>query len=236
MACEGPTTHRTINQLPLQWGVPHSNIDVTNSEFVWWCAPGNDTAKGHMMTGLDTASIATLSFSPKQVFNNVTRVCWKQNMNNLGEGKWINVYVVPNADVVAHGGDLAYADGVGIPNGGIPQMLPPGAFDFDWIRGSISMFKIGPSGSYDQVGYYWKSSVPEGMATESASRFQICLDSAAGTVRLQRPNGAVDTYPLGGTFPTGPVRVIFQDASYNPAKHGEPTGAFTWHWDDITIS
>ena len=54
------------------------------------------------MTALDTGSIATLSFSPKQTFNNVTRVCWDQNMNNLGEGKWINVFVVPAADVAAH--------------------------------------------------------------------------------------------------------------------------------------
>ncbi len=235
MPCGSPTTYRTVHQ-PALSATAHSNVDVTNSELVWWCAPGNDGAKGHMMTALDTLSIATLSFSPKQTFTNVTRVCWDQNMNNLGEGKWVNVYVVPAADVVAHGGDLAYADGVGIPFGGIPMRLPPGAFDFDWLRGSIHGFKIGADGSYNLVLDQWKSVTPGGMATESASRFTICLDSGAGVVTLERPDGSVDTYPLGARFPTGAVRVIWQDASYNPVKHNGEAHSLTWHWDNIEIT
>ena len=55
-----------------------------------------------------------------------------------------------------------------------------------------------------------------GMATESASRFTICLTS--GGRFIERPDGA-DVLAYGTTFPSGPVRVIFQDASYNPTKH-----------------
>ena len=235
MPCGSPTTYRTVRQPVLEWGRSHTNVDVSNSELVWWCAPGNDTAKGHMMTALDTGSIATLSFSPKQTFNNVTRVCWDQNMSNLGEGKWINVFVVPAADVATHGGDLAYAAGSGLPFGGIPMRLPPTALDFTWIRGSVEANKIDAAGNYVKVLDQWKSYSPGGVATESASRYTICLDSGANRVTLKRPDGTTDTYPLGASFPTGAVRVIWQDASYNPTKHNGDAHSLTWHWDNFQI-
>jgi hypothetical protein len=234
--CGSPTTYRTVRQVPLQWGIPHTNVDVTDSELIWWCAPGNDVARGHMMTALDTGSVATLSFSPKQTFTDVRKVCWDQNMNNLGEGKWINVYVVPAAHVAANGGDLAYADGIGIPFGGVPMRLPPGAFDFDWIRGSINAHKIDAAGNYVKVLDRWKSYSPGGIATESASRFTICLDSGANRVTLERPDGTTDTYPMGASFPAGEVRVIWQDASYNPTKHEGSEHSLTWHFDQIEVS
>ena len=234
MACNGPTTFRTVHQPPLQWGTAHSNVDVTASELVWYCAPGNDPAKGHMMTGYDTGSIATLSFSPKQTFSNVSRVCWDQNMNNLGEGKWLNIFIVPAADVAAHGGDLAYAAGSGLGFGGIPLLLPPGAVDFTWLRGSTESNKIYPDGSYHRDFSHWQSNA-RGMATESASRFTICVTSGRD-VSIERPDGSTDVLPYNITFPTGAVRVIFQDASYNPTKHAGSEQFLTWHWDNITIS
>ena len=36
-------------------------------------------------------------------------------------------------------------------------------------------------------------------------------------------------------YPTGPVKVIFQDGSYNPVKHGGSADRLTWHWDNIAI-
>jgi hypothetical protein len=83
------------------------------------------------------------------------------------------------------------------------------------------------------------------MSHESARRFTICLDDEADTVTIERPSGTIDpatgvgsvidTYPYTINFPTGPVRVIFQDASYNPVKHGGTSSALTWHFDDIMI-
>ena len=57
-----------------------------------------------------------------------------------------------------------------------------------------------------------------------------------GTVSIsqQRATGTV-TYTTPGAFPNGPVRVIFQDDTYDADKHGG-TGLYTWHWDNITIS
>lgn len=248
-ACLGPDTYRTVHQVDLPFGQWHSRVNVENSEMVWWCAPGNDTAKGHMMTALDTDSIATLNFSPEQVFTDVRRVCWDQNMNNLGNGKWLNVFIVPNA---AHTGDLAYAAGSGLDFGGVPQRLPAGAVDFTWLRGSIMSHKVVAGGGYEQQFYQWMSIDPvdtngdgmitsadaptRGMATNPAPRFTICVDDAANTVTIERPNGTTDTYPYAVQFPTGQVRVIFQDASYNPTKHNGSEHHLTWHWDNITVA
>ena len=39
-----------------------------------------------------------------------------------------------------------------------------------------------------------------------------------------------------GSFPSGAVRVVLQDDSYNPPKApGSVVDPFTWHWDNITI-
>src|SRR4051794_2162856 len=38
MACEAPTTSRDVHV-------------ENHDEYFWWCAPGNDARKGHLMTG-----------------------------------------------------------------------------------------------------------------------------------------------------------------------------------------
>ena len=41
---------------------------------------------------------------------------------------------------------------------------------------------------------------------------------------------------VGTMFPTGAVKVIFQDASYNPTKHNGTVDRLSWHWDNISVS
>jgi len=214
----------------------------------WWCAPSGP-ASGHMMTGLTTPGIATLSFSPKQTFNNVQQLCWDQNMNDLGQGKWVNVFIVPAADIASHGGNFSYAAASGLPFGGIPRRLPAGAVDFTWLRGSTFVDKWGANATYTETMNQWKSyfagdygnvggMVPNG-TLEAAPRFKICLNSG-GNMVIQRPtaDGTVvtESYPIGTTFPTGDVRVIFQDASYNPEKHSGSADHLTWHFDNFAVS
>jgi hypothetical protein len=191
------------------------------------------------MTALDTEAVATLSFTPKQSFNNVTQVCWDQNMNNLGEAKWINVFVVPAADIPANGGNYSYAAVSGLPFGGIDHIPPAGSFDFTWIRGSTFANKWGSGGSHTETMNFWASYFPKGMVPDgpldSAPRFRICLTSG-GNMVINRPDGTTDTRAIGTTFPTGAVKVIFQDASYNPTKHNGTVDDLTWHWDNISIS
>ena len=220
--CQGPDTFRTING----GQAAATFIDVSNSDLIWYCAPGNDTAKGHMMTALDTTDIATLSFSPKQTFNNVGRVCWDQNMNDLGEGKWVNIFVVPASDVARYGGNLNYAAATGLAFGGITQLLPNNAYDFTWLRGTTFV---------NGAEVMWASN-SRGIATSSPPRFQICLQNSGRTLVVRRPDGSTDTLSTGTSFPTGEVKVIFQDASYNPTKHNGTENHLTWHWDNFIIA
>ncbi len=220
--CAGPDTYRTISG---GQSAP-TFIDVSKSDLIWYCAPGNDPAKGHMMTALDTTDIASLSFSPKQAFNNVTKVCWDQNMNDLGEAKWVNVFVVPAADVTHNGGNLNYAAATGLSFGGFTQLLPAGAYDFTWLRGTTFV---------NGAEMMWASNA-HGIATSSPPRFQICLQNSGRQLVVHRPDGTTDTINTGQTFPTGSVKVIMQDASYNPVKHNGTADHLTWHWDNISVA
>lgn len=232
--CGDPTTHRTITA-----GQTASTfIDASGTQLIWHCAPGNDPAKGHMMTGLDTQGIAYLSFSPKQSFTNVTSVCWDQNMNEMGGAKWINVFVVPVSDVQAHGGNLNYlavqGEGFDASPAQFKQFVPTNSFHYTWLRGSTFGYQ-GRTLTMDfwqsgEIGSQWA-----GVNNDPAPRFTTCLNSG-GNMVIHRPDGTLDTFPLGASFPSGPVRVIFQDASYNPTKHNGFVDHLTWHWDNITIS
>ena len=53
---------------------------------------------------------------------------------------------------------------------------------------------------------------------------------------INRPDGTTDTRAIGTTFPTGAVKVIFQDASYNPTKHNGYSDRLSWHWDNISVT
>lgn len=234
-ACHGVDTHRDVHG----GHAAGAFLDVSNSELTWWCAPTGDPSSGHFMTGLDTGSIATLSFTPKQTFNNVTQVCWDQNMNDLGGGKWLNVLIVPAADVAAKGGNFSYVAVSGLPFGGNSHIPPAGAFDFTWLRGSTYANKWGANGTHAGTMDFWASTFGWGMVPDgpsaSAPRFRVCLTSG-GNMVIQRPNGTTDTRAIGTTFPAGDVKVIFQDASYNPTKHGTTDSRLTWHWDNITVA
>jgi hypothetical protein len=223
--CHGPDTHRVV-----QGGNGSKTfVDVSDSDLIWWCAPTGDSTSGHFMTALDTTDVATLSFSPRQTFTDVSRVCWEQNMNNLGEGKWLNMFVVPASDVADHGGDLNYAAATGLAFGGNDLLVPPGGFNFTWLRGSTMAFS-----GYDQTMDFWKSVEPGGMDPSPAPRYRICVQSG-GDMVIERPDGTTDRMAIGTTFPTGEVKVIFQDGSYNPVKHNGSADHLTWHWDNIAI-
>lgn len=221
-ACAGPDTLRDVR-----------GGQTTGDPFgdtVWWCAPGGDASKGHVMTAIDTASVAVLSFSPPQAFSGISRVCWDQNANNLGGGKWANMHIVPASNVAANGGRLDYT---GQPVFDVDQIVPPGdAITVVGFTGNMSAYRGqnqilsegGPSAGF--------------MSDSPAPRFQNCVqDLRNGTIRFSivRPSGTTDVFDRAGSFPAGPVRVIFQDWAYNPAKHAG-TGHLTWHWDNISIS
>ena len=185
------------------------------------------------MTGLDTTGYAIVAFAPLQVFTNVSRVCWDQNLTDLGGGKWTNVVIVPEGTYHRNGGRLDYVSaGFNDPNG-------PGSFNAQGngdifgvkqFRGTLMMYQ-GNNTLFDSADV-WTA------GDDRATRFQHCMtDNGNGTVTLTqaRSYGTV-SYTAGGSFPDGPVRVIFQDDNYDTVKHDGRPGFKTWHWDNISIS
>ena len=74
-------------------------------QLFWHCAPGNDPAKGHLMTGLDTLGYNIAWFSPKPSFSKVTEVCWDINETGMSHRKWTQVLFVdarPGADATRY--------------------------------------------------------------------------------------------------------------------------------------
>ena len=95
MNCGGPTTSR-----PVAFGGDREHLDF--SEPFWYCAPGGDGTKGHMMTGVNTTAYNIAWFSPKPEFSAVSKVCWDVNETTMSRRKWTQVVFVPHADAVRY--------------------------------------------------------------------------------------------------------------------------------------
>jgi len=201
------------------------------------CLPGGDPAKGHLMTSVNTVGYNIAWFSPKQTFNNVGRVCWDQNLTELGGGKWAQVVLVAKGDADRYGNDLGFVGpGFQDPNGPTTKVIPSVA------TGGAKLFQ----GGFE----IWRGddvtgSLGGGVTTaDKAARYRHCMvDNENGTVTLSqaRPDGKTATATVPGDLPDGEVRVVFQDDNYNPDKHFDgseragPNHPYTWHWDNIQI-
>ena len=223
MSCGGPDETRVIDR------------DVVPDESIYFCAPkGPDS--GHFMTSMMTQGYAQIDFSPQQVFTNVSKICWDMNQTEMGGRKWVDVVVIKEATYQANGGKLFYAlpgFDVSIAGGGI--------FFGDQDNFMLSMFE-GSTETYNgQIGYpTGNRNDDDGFTTtDKARRYRNCMtDNGNGTIsfELERDSG-VARRTLDGSFPDGPARVIFADATYDPFKgdHPDPMHTNTWHWDNITI-
>jgi hypothetical protein len=210
------------------------------------CAPGGDVSKAHLMTSINTEGYTIAWFSPRQSFSNLHRVCWDQNLTDLGGGKWTQVLFLTQAEAARSGGDLGFTSPE-FPNDGGPS-TPRGS-----AAHGVKIFG-GTAASWSSIGE-WNAFKPGTVqlmynggqgddTTDKAARFQQCLtDNENGTLTLtrQQPNGGVLTGSVAGDIPNEPVRVVFEDDNYNPDKHQDPSVAtntsfgYTWHWDNIQI-
>jgi hypothetical protein len=230
MACEAPPTERRVHG-----GGIHSGQNADHLFF--FCAPGGDRTKGHIMSTVHTGGVADLSFSPKPAFRDIRRVCWDVNTTWLTSRKWNNVLVVPAAAVTANRGRLDFltSEDMGLAaNAGLP--MPAGSVRVKEFFGFAEV-EVHGGGFYAVFGNFLRD-------VDKATRYRHCLQEVSSTqlrLTIDRPPGVADineTFP--GQFPPGDVRVIFQDASYDAPK-GEVLpnlqGNFnTWHWDNISIS
>lgn len=239
MACEAPTTLRDVRV-------------ENHEEYFWWCAPGNDPSKGHVMTAQDTTGYGIIAFSPNQDFDGVRKVCWDINSTDLGGGKWTNVIVIPASEYIRHPnlnpkpnreGEGPYR--LDYTSHGFNGDNGPGDFNIQahdlqpgnsiWglknFRGELQLFRN------DQVLF---NSGGQVVTSDKAARYTHCFynnpDNSLSITR-KRPDGRLDRYVVRNTqIPSGKVRVIFQDDNYDPPKRGgyNPNN-LTWHWDNISV-
>lgn len=249
--CGDPTTSRDV-------AFTGTQTNVGFDQLFWYCAPGNDPSKGHVMTGVDTLGYNMAWFSPKPAFTGIQKVCWDINETTMSARKWTQVVFVGNADATRYPTGTVTADGnsnargtggfdmgytapdfrQNAPNTGIfPQggTLAGARINFgiiDWFQNQDTFTALG-------VG--WPGLLPQhngGPITDKAARYTHCIENQPdGTIKFTQatPSG-VRTSVFTGQIPQDARRVVFQDDNYDPPKGDfySPT-VVTWHWDNIQV-
>ncbi len=224
-----PGDHDMNCSPPDQTRVVHADHE---DEYFYLC-------RDHMMTSLgDIDGYSIVSFSPKEVFATISRVCWDQNVtwSSLRGRQWTELVVRP-ADELPADGRLSHTnasfrsvDDTALAHGpttvGVMMQGP----------GGVGAFYGGVQAWYDD--FYFQD---EEAFSSKAIRRQHCLtDNKNGTLTLSIDQGAAGIYEnsFDGSFPEN-ARVIFEDHKYTPNKidhDGDPpTTSYTWHWDNIVV-
>lgn len=86
------------------------------SQAFWYCQPGGDPAKGHLMSAITTTGYNHAWFSPKAELTDITKVCFDVNETSIG-GKWIEVQFVDHADATRYPTGTIIADGNAVARG-----------------------------------------------------------------------------------------------------------------------
>jgi hypothetical protein len=234
MACGDPMlTSRTIHQ------------SAGKAETHYQCAPGGDPAKAHLMTSVNTTGYAIAWFSPKQVFTNVTQVCWDQNQTDLGGGKWTQVLFL-QPDEYQGQTDLGYTSPE-FPNTGGPSTAQGSARNGVKLFGDMTMWSLPNGSDANAFEGRWNQFASDSIqhvfnwtqgfsTTDKAARFQQCITDNGGG-RVTYTDGHGHSYQQTGVgIPDGPIRVVFEDDNYDPPKRdGYSASNLTWHWDNIRI-
>lgn len=244
--CSGPAEKRTV-----QRGDRATGFDPG---WFYHCAPGGaDT--GHVMTSIgDTSGYSIGAFTPKQTFTDVEMVIWDVNQTDLGDRQWTEVAIIP-------------ADRFDFQNLPCTTDVPCATTTHDQI-GSVGTQWSGqrtrniitpqmPSGylqatgplGYRCDGCAYAPSLRFGsgygagdpaLTSVSVRRTNYFMDNGDGTLTwgFELEDGTFNEHTVPGSFPDGPVRVVFKDHNYTPLKSPAtllPTTTFTWHWDNIGV-
>jgi len=249
LACQAPTTLRDVNLT----GSPTLNF----AEVFWWCAPSGEAGSGHLMTNNDTTGYNIAWFSPKPTFTAVSKVCWDLNETLMSSRQWTQVLFVGAADAIRFpSGTVTYpgfppgghARGTGgfdlgytspdhrDPNGATTRIHPEGGTlaGLKTGRGDVAWFQ-------DQDTWTLRHDGPGNTfhaGADKATRFKQCIENVApNTVRstMDTPTGQ-RVRDMPGQIPQAPVRVVFEDDTYDAPK-GDSYNAnqTTWHWDNIQV-
>jgi hypothetical protein len=214
-SCGGPETTRPLR---FRTGDGQTNRQA-NSFYV---------CRDHLMTSMgDVDGYSIVGFSPRQTFADVTRICFDVNLTNLGRRQWWKVGVVTEASYNSGSARVPGWMVSDVDASDVPASLANSERFIASYAGGLSGglnggLKIGNT----QTGVNYTA------GTDKMTRYPSCLiDNGNGTVTFRV--GPVSA-TRSGTFPTGPLRVIFLDHNYTPDKDGTPVG-HTWHWDNILV-
>ena len=195
----------------------------------------------HMMTTMgDVDGYSVVSFAPKQTFATVSRVCWDQNVTDLGGRQWTEVVITPASYLV--GKELSHVnpDFEGVDD--TPTHHTTGTVgvkimqDYDGFRAYVSR--------QPRAFHPWTGNDATGFESRMIRRQHCLTENANGTLTMSidRGAGGIWSASFPGQFPDN-ARVVFEDHNYTPDKDGEAcrtTGSlsgcrYTWHWDNIII-
>ncbi|MEO0495266.1 MAG: S-layer homology domain-containing protein [Actinomycetota bacterium] len=234
--CGGPDTARLITRGDRAAGF--------NDDWFYWCSLGT----GHMMTSIgSTAGYSIGSFTPHQSFVDVVEIRWDINHTDLGGRQFPEVKLIPSwnfdtqnlpcvPDIPCDTDDYDTLGAVGVSsiNGtmfiGTPQ-YPDGESNDQFSGMPCAM-----------VASYCFQQPTVDLGNDGATRLtNVFRDNGNGTVTWLI-EGTTHNITVPGSFPDGPVRVVFADHNYTQEKAvgaihpatGQPRT--TWHWDSISIA
>ena len=182
----------------------------------------------------DTSGYSIGAFSPSQTFTNVREVRWDVNITDLGTRQFPEVKVIPAGRFDFQNQPCAI------------EWLPCDT-DHHGDLGSVgvSFFDGQPlinTGGQETAGTPWDAwwgTNQDDPARDSirTRRTHIFRDNGDGTLsfEIERADGSFERLDAPGSFPDGPVRVVFADHNYTPRKSQPDDITFTWHWDDLEV-
>ena len=215
-------------------GSPHEHHHLVST------ADGDDASlyvcRDHLMTTMGNVSgYSVVWFSPDEIFDSVSEVCWAVNVSTevLGHRQWWEVAITP-ADQPDENAISWLAGTANLPTyeqtGSVVLGFGPDNPPHPKI--SVGDTVVGRGGADDA----------EGRESVAIRRPHCFHDDGVGTLRYTSMNGDGTPYSFTapGAFPEGPLKVLFKDHNYTPDKDCEhmPEGrcrSYTWHWDDIVI-
>lgn len=239
--CSGPDESRLVTR---------GENDVFNDEWIYRCVPGGDLSKAHIMTSIgDTSGYSIGSFTPAMTFEHVREVRWSINVTDLGGRQFTEVKVIP-ADVFDFQNlpcvpdlpcDTDHHDELGAVGAStFGQELSIGTPE--WPHGFRQDRYTGVLCHLETDGFCFADDFRDGVdpaiGEVRTRREHYFRDNGDGTLTFgaAMPDGTFHTLTGPGSFPEGPVRVVFSDHSYTPNKDLGPLGErYTWHWDDLEI-
>jgi hypothetical protein len=250
-ACTNPFTTRALPKYA-------DDLHGFDPVHVYRCAPGDDPAKGHVMTvageqsGYDFTAMWTA-----EPLSNVTEVRWDGNITDNGDRNWPEVAVVPAENwnplqppcAITFIPCFTTAEGGAGDEFGAMGHADLGSVGMSWFN--VRPLIISPLGENAEDWFFrndWTGSIYDVMEAQHqafsspAPRFtHVLRDNGDGTISflIDTETAEYGVYELttAGSFPEGDVVVAFKAHDYTSHKDATRLyDTFTWHWDNIEIS